>query len=149
MLTYDASTLVSNGAWNPTPNSSEGKGGIWQGGGGVVIDANGYIYFEIGNGAFDGTISNGVVSGLDSSGFPANGDYGDCSLKLALDTTTSQSSQGTNKNGWGLKIVDYFAPYNTGVEETANSNNINWGYLDSKGHIGLRWGTAAAFSVPP
>ena len=112
VLTYDASTLVCNGAWNPTPNSSEGEGGIWQGGGGVVIDVNGYIYFEIGNGAFDGTISNGVVSGLDSSGFPANGDYGDCFLKLALDTTTSQGSQGTNKNGWGLKIVDYFAPYN-------------------------------------
>ena len=112
ILTYDASTLACNGAWNPTPNSSEGEGGIWQGGGGVVIDSNGYIYFEIGNGAFDGTISNNVVSGLDASGFPASGNYGDCFLKLALDSASTQGNQGTNKNGWGLKVVDYFAPYN-------------------------------------
>ncbi len=116
VLTYtatsDASAPVCTGCWNPTPNSSEGEGGIWQGGGGLVIDSNGYIYFEIGNGAFDGTISSGVVSGLDSSGFPTSGDYSDCFIKLALDPTTTQANQGTNKNGWGLKIVDYFAPYN-------------------------------------
>ncbi len=112
ILTYDAGTLACNGCWNPTPNSSEGEGGVWQGGGGLVIDANGYIYFAIGNGAFDGTISSNVVSGLDSSGFPVNGDYSDCFIKLALDPTTTQGNQGTNKNGWGLKIVDYFAPYN-------------------------------------
>ncbi len=122
ILTYDASTLVCNGAWNPTPNSSEGEGGIWQGGGGVVIDSSGYIYFEIGNGAFDGTISNGVVSGLDASGFPANGDYGDCFIKLALDSTTTQGNQGTNKNGWGLKIVDYFAPYNNHSLDSADTD---------------------------
>ncbi len=116
VLTYtatgDTSAPVCNGAWNPTPNASEGEGGIWQGGGGLVIDASGYIYFEIGNGAFDGVITSGVVSGLDSSGFPASGDYSDCFIKLALDPTTTQTNQGTNKNGWGLKIVDYFAPYN-------------------------------------
>ena len=112
VLTYDASTLACNGAWCPTPNASEGEGGIWQGGGGLVIDSSGYIYFEIGNGAFDGVITNGVVSGLDSNGFPVNGDYSDCFIKLALDSTTTQTNQGTNKNGWGLKIVDYFAPYN-------------------------------------
>lgn len=99
LLTYDATTLACNGVWNPTPNSSEGEGGIWQGGGGVVIDASGYIYFEIGNGAFDGTISNGVVSGLDGNGFPVNGDYGDCFIKLAPDPATTQGNQGTNKNG--------------------------------------------------
>ncbi len=116
VLTYtasaDASAPVCNGAWCPTPNASEGEGGIWQGGGGLVIDSSGYVYFEIGNGAFDGTISSGVVSGLDSNGFPTTGDYSDCFIKLALDPTTTQGNQGTNKNGWGLKIVDYFAPYN-------------------------------------
>ena len=111
ILTYDATTLACNGCWNPTPNSSEGEGGVWQGGGGLVVDANGYIYFAIGNGAFDGTITSGVVSGLDSNGFPTTGDYGDSFIKLALDSTTTQGNQGTNKNGWGLKIVDYFSPY--------------------------------------
>ncbi len=112
VLTYDASTLACNGCWNPTPSATEGEGGIWQGGAGVVIDASGYIYFEIGNGAFDGTISGTTVSGLDGKGFPAKGDYSDCFMKLALDPTTTQGSQGTNLNGWGLKVVDYFAPYN-------------------------------------
>ncbi len=120
ILTYDATTLACNGAWVPTPNSGEGEGGIWQGGGGLVIDSSGYIYFEIGNGAFDGTISNGVVSGLDSSGFPVNGNYSDCFIKLALDPSTTQSNQGTNKNGWGLKIVDYFAPYNDHALDSAD-----------------------------
>ncbi len=122
VLTYDATTLACNGAWNPTPNSSEGEGGIWQGGGGVVIDSNGYIYFEIGNGAFDGKITNGVVSGLNASGFPTNGDYGDCFVKLALDSTTTQTNQGTNKNGWGLKTVDYFAPYNNHALDAADTD---------------------------
>jgi hypothetical protein len=115
VLTYDASSLTLNGVWNSTPNSSQGEGGIWQGGGSVIIDpATGYLYFAIGNGGFDGVSTNGVITGLDgpngATGFPVNGDYGDCFVKLALDSTTTQASQG--KNGWGLKTVDYFAPYN-------------------------------------
>jgi len=124
ILTYDATSLTLNGVWNATPNGDEGEGGVWQSGGGVVIDpANGSIYFETGNGAFDGVTTNGVVSGLNSTGFPVNGNYGDCFVKLALDPTTSQSNQ--NINGWGLKIVDYFSPYNNhaldGVDEDLGS----------------------------
>ena len=110
LFTYDAASLVCNGAWNSTPNGSEG--GIWQGGGSVVIDQNGYIYFQTGNGSFDGQNTGNVVTGLDANGFPSSGDYGDCFVKLALDPTTTQGNQGTNKNGWGLVVVDYFAPYN-------------------------------------
>lgn len=112
ILTYDAATLACNGAWNTTPNASQGEGGVWQGGGGVVIDSNGFIYFESGNGAFDGVNTNNVITGLDANGFPVNGNYGDCFVKLALDPATTQGNQGSNKNGWGLKIVDYFSPYN-------------------------------------
>lgn len=122
ILTYDANTLACNGVWNATPNSSEGEGGVWQGGGGVVIDSNGYIYFETGNGGFDGTITNGVVSGLDSNGFPSGGNYGDCFVKLALDPTTTQTNQGTNKNGWGLKTVDYFSPYNNKALDSSDTD---------------------------
>jgi hypothetical protein len=126
ILTYDAASLALNGVWNATPNGSSGEGGIWQGGGGVVIDpATGDIYFETGNGDFDGNNNNdnGPVTGLisdpsapstptGSTGFPSKGNYGDCFVRLTLDPTTSQDNQGTNKNGWGLKVVDYFAPYN-------------------------------------
>ena len=111
ILTYDASSLTLNGVWNSTPNGSQGEAGVWQGGGGVIIDpANGYIYAETGNGDFDGVNTNGTITGLNSSGFPVNADYGDCFVKLALDSTTSQTSQGPN--GWGLKVLDYFSPYN-------------------------------------
>jgi hypothetical protein len=111
ILTYDATTLALNGVWNSTPNGSGGEAGIWQGGGGVIIDpANGYIYAETGNGDFDGVNSNGTITGLDANGFPVNADYGDCFVKLAIDSSTTQTSQGPN--GWGLKLLDYFSPYN-------------------------------------
>jgi hypothetical protein len=122
ILTYDATSLACNGAWNVSPNGSQGEGGVWQGGGGVVIDSNGYIYFETGNGEFDGNNTNGVVTGLDANGFPVNGNYGDCFVKLELDSTTTEGNQGTNLNGWGLKVVDYFAPYNNQALNSADED---------------------------
>lgn len=99
MLTYNASTLALTGVLNTTPNG--GLGGIWAGGDGIVSDPEGYFYFETGNGTFDTT--------LNSAGFPINGDYSDSFVKVAVDPTTSQSNQ--NENGWGLKVVDYFTPW--------------------------------------
>jgi fibronectin type 3 domain-containing protein len=116
VLTYDASTLALNGVLNTTPNGSEGEAGIWQAGGAPVFDSNGFLYFETGNGLFDGyngaagSNHTATVTGLDVNGFPVNGDYGDSFIKVALDATTTQTSQ--NKNGWGLKVVDYFSPFN-------------------------------------
>ncbi|HVT89054.1 MAG TPA: fibronectin type III domain-containing protein, partial [Tepidisphaeraceae bacterium] len=115
VITFDANTLATNGVFNTTPNGSEGEGGIWQGGGIGAIDSDGYLYVETGNGKFDGsngTNHAGAITGLDANGFPINGNYGDTFLKIALDPTTSEGNQGTNKNGWGLKVVDYFSPYN-------------------------------------
>jgi fibronectin type 3 domain-containing protein len=112
ILTFDATSLALNGVFNTTPNGVEG--GIWQGGDGVVFDAQGNFYVETGNGTFDGnyTTTNGVTTytGINAQGFPSQGDYGDTFIKLALDPTTTQTSQGTN--GWGIKVVDYFSPYN-------------------------------------
>ncbi len=58
------------------------------------------MYIETGNGTFDTTLT--------AQGFPIFGDYGDSFIKIALDSTTSQTNQ--NVNGWGLKVVDYFTP---------------------------------------
>jgi fibronectin type 3 domain-containing protein len=110
VLSYNASTLALNGVFNTTPNGSEG--GIWQSGGRVAVDASGNLYFETGNGAFDTT--------LNSSGIPGNGDYGDSFVKIAVDSTTSPTNQ--NINGWGLKAVDYFTPF--------DQQNLNNGDLD-------------------
>jgi hypothetical protein len=106
VLSYNASTLALNGVFNTTPNGSEGA--IWQSGGRLAVDASGNLYFETGNGTFDTTFN--------SSGMPVNGDYGDSFVKIAVDPTTSPTNQ--NINGWGLKAVDYFTPF-----DQANLNN--------------------------
>jgi len=107
VLSFNAKTLALNGVFNTTPNG--GDGGIWQGGGIITVDSEGYFYFMTGNGSFDGnTDGMGGITGLDANNFPDMGDYGDCIMKLALDATTTQAKQ--NLNGWGFKVVDYFAP---------------------------------------
>jgi fibronectin type 3 domain-containing protein len=88
-------------AFNTTPNG--GLGTIWQSGGRIAVDASGNLYVMTGNGTFDTT--------LDANGFPVNGDYGDTILKLVADPGSSPTNQ--NKNGWGLKVVDYFTPHDT------------------------------------
>jgi len=105
VMAFDASTLQLKGVFNDTPNvlsGSTSEGGIWQSGGRLAADAQGNIFFETGNGAFDET--------LDTNGSPKNGDYGDSFVKLVLDPTTSAANQ--NINGWGLKVADFFTPHN-------------------------------------
>jgi fibronectin type 3 domain-containing protein len=106
VLGYDAGTLQLKAVLNTAPNG--GFGGIWQAGGRVAVDAQGYLYFETGNGTFDTT--------LNASGFPVNGDYGDSFVKLAVDPNSTPTNP--NINGWGLKVVDYFTPF-----DQANLNN--------------------------
>jgi len=107
MLGY-YNTLAVNAVCNLTPNG--GLGGIWQSGGCPVVDSSGNIYVMTGNGTFDGNNAGGTVTGLNAQNMPVNGDYGDSFVKLAVDSTTSPGNQ--NINGWGLKVVDYFAPFN-------------------------------------
>jgi hypothetical protein len=83
---YNATNVVQQvAAYNATPNGAEG--GFWDGGGGPSVDAQGNLFFQTGNGTFDGgtTISTA-------------GDYSMSLLKLAT----------TN----GLALADYFAPSN-------------------------------------
>jgi len=106
VLMYSANNLVIQGAFNTTPNG--GLGGIWQGGGIPAVDAQGNLYFETGNGTLD--YNNGIP--MTPGGFQAKGDYGDCFLKIGLDPASTQNNQNGNLNGWGLKLIDYFSPYN-------------------------------------
>jgi fibronectin type 3 domain-containing protein len=100
ILGYNATTLAANAVFNANPNG--GYDGIWQGGGSLAFDPQGYMYIETGNGDFDTT--------LNAQGFPINGDYGDSFVKIGLDASTTATNQ--NVNGWGLKVVDYFTPFN-------------------------------------
>jgi hypothetical protein len=127
LVGFDASTLALKGVFNTTPNG--GLGGIWQSGGSVSTDGT-YLYFQVGNGTFDGsngatgnvTTAPGPVIGLDANGFPVDGDYGDSFVKIGLDSTTTPTHQ--NLNGWGLKVVDYFTPTN---QDYLDANDVDVG----------------------
>ncbi len=83
---YNATNVAQQvGAYNATPNGTEG--GFWDGGGGPSVDAQGNMYFQTGNGTFDGGTTLSKAS-----------DYAMSLLKLAT----------TN----GINLVDYFAPSN-------------------------------------
>ena len=95
LLGYNATNLLllTNYVFNTTPNSTTaayganaGEGGIWMGGGGVCVDENTNLIFEVGNGIFNATNNAGKT------------EYSDSFLKLST----------TN----GLAVADYFTPYN-------------------------------------
>jgi hypothetical protein len=96
---------LTNYVFNTTPNSTvtayganAGEGGIWMGGGGLSVDTNNNLFFEVGNGVFN--VTNG------SSGT----EYGDCFMKLST----------TN----GLALADYFTPWN---QFTLQANDTDLG----------------------
>jgi hypothetical protein len=109
VASFNATTLALTGVLNTTPNGSDGS--IWMSGGKLAADQNGNLYFQTGNGTFDGSNSTGTITGLNAAGFPVNGDYGDSVVKIAADTVHNSPSN-QNINGWGLQVADYFTPYN-------------------------------------
>jgi len=112
LLGYNATNLALTAAFNATPGG--GLGGIWQAAGKIASDSQGYLYLSTGNGSFDTT--------LDANGFPIKGDYGNSVIKLAVDPTSSSANQ--NVNGWGLKVVDYFTPFN---QQALNQQDVDFG----------------------
>ena len=115
---YDQSTLAQKGVFNFTPNGNEAA--IWGAGGGVSADASGNLYFDLGNGTFDTTLTAG--------GFPAMGDFGNSFVKLA-------PSNGT------LTAVDYWTMFNTVAESNADADLGSGGVMllpdlrDAQGNI--------------
>ena len=106
---FNSGTLALTGVLNTTPNG--GLGSIWMSGGKLAADGSGNLYFQTGNGTFDGSNSTGTITGINAAGFPVNGDYGDSLVKIAADTVHNSPSN-QNINGWGLQVVDYFTPFN-------------------------------------
>jgi hypothetical protein len=92
VMAYSESTLQQTQVLNMTPNGSEGS--IWMSGDGIAADSSGNLYFLDANGSFDTT--------LNSSGFPAQNDFGNAMIKL--------STSGK------LAVADYFETYNTVME---------------------------------
>ena len=111
--------MVLSGVLCTDPNG--GEGGIWGGGGGLTFDPsetfNGQpaFYFETGNGD-----PRGGPPPLDANGFPSDDDYYESLVKVEADPTTTATSP--NSNGWGMKIVDYFTPYNVNALDDADED---------------------------
>ena len=59
-------------------------------------------------------------SGLNANGFPANANYNEALVKVVADPTTSPRIR--TPNGWGLKVADYFIPYNVAALDRADSD---------------------------
>ncbi len=76
---YDGTKFTQKYVFCTTPNG--GDGGVWQSGKGLTADAQGNLYFSVGNGTFDAN-----TGGLD---------YGMCYLKLSP----------------ALKVIGWFAPF--------------------------------------
>jgi Immunoglobulin domain/PQQ-like domain len=98
VMAFSADTLAQTSVLNLTPNGNDG--GIWMSGAGPAADTSGNLFFIIGNGTFDTT--------LNASGFPVNGDCGNCFVKLSTSN--------------GLKLADYFTPQNTVAESNADQD---------------------------
>jgi len=104
--------MVLSGVLNTSPN--DGLSGIWQAGGKLAFEPDGSaFYFETGNGS-------GGAPTLNATGFPADGNYNNALVKVVDDAATSPTSQ--NKNGWGMKVSDYFIPFNTNALDGADSD---------------------------
>jgi outer membrane protein assembly factor BamB len=102
VIGYSESTLKRANVLNLTPNG--GRGAIWQAASGLASDGEN-IFFLNANGTFDTT--------LNSKGFPSQGDYGNCFMKLS--TTDNK-----------LRVADYFTMYNT-VQESDQDLDLGSG----------------------
>ena len=110
--TMSSTALTLTGVLCTSPN--DGLSGIWQGGGGLTFEPDGSaFYFETGNG-------DGGAPVLNAQGFPTNANYNEALVKAVADPTTSSTNQ--NPNGWGLKVADYFIPYNVAALDAADSD---------------------------
>ena len=124
VLSWNVQNLATNGfvltgVLCTDPNG--GEGGIWGGGGGLTFDPSETIngqpafYFETGNGN-----TRGVDPPLDANGFPTDRSFYESLLKVVADPTTTSTSQ--NPNGWGLKVADYFTPFNVNALDAADAD---------------------------
>src|SRR5438270_5156813 len=116
IMGYNATTLAQTTVLNVTPNGNQGA--FWGSGAGLAADGSGNIFALDGNGVFDTT--------LNSSGFPASGDYGNAFLRF---TTAG-----------GLAVADYFEMFNQASENGTDTDLGSGGALltsqkDSTGKI--------------
>ena len=117
VVKWDISNITTTGfqlkgALNTSPNN--GLSGIWGGGGRLSFEPDGSaFYFETGNGSGGNPV-------LGANGLPTSANYTESVVKVTNDPATTPTSQ--NPNGWGMKVVDFFTPYNTAALDAADQD---------------------------
>jgi hypothetical protein len=145
LLGYNASTLSNNAAFVTIPTFDAVKGsagatavgGLWGAGASIASDGT-YLYFTVGNGSFNTDPGNfsATFTANDHGNIvqlPLDSDYGDSVMKFQFDPNATQANiniangiicnpngtydpdGGYNTNGYGIKVVDFFAPSNAHV----------------------------------
>jgi hypothetical protein len=123
VIGYNESTLTQTSVFNFAPNG-EGAA-VWGSGSGIAADANGTLFFQLGNGTFD--------TALNAAGFPGMGDYGNAFVKLSVQSSAPS-------------VLDYWTMYNTVSESSVDEDLGSGGVLlipdvtDSQGltrHLGI------------
>jgi hypothetical protein len=98
ILGFNPSNLQLVSVLNTTPNldtdANAGEGGIWMTGAGPASDGTN-MFLLVANGDFNPSTTVG--------------DWGDSMIKVSPDPSTPANP---NVNGYGLKVTDYFTPYN-------------------------------------
>ena len=119
IMGYNINTLAQTTVLNLTPNGNEGA--IWGSGAGMAADSTGIFLLDA-NGVFD--------TSLNTSGFPAEGDYGNAFLHV----TTSA----------GLAVADYFEMDNESQENGSDTDLGSGGtlLLSQKDSTGKTWNLA-------
>jgi len=109
VISFNESNLTRLSVLNLTANGTTQngqEGGLWMAGDGPAADASNNIYFLVGNGTFDTTLSGG---------FPNKADFGNSFMKLSTTGDT-------------LAVADYFAMNNgSGNAETESSADTDLG----------------------
>jgi hypothetical protein len=131
IMAYDAVTLKQTGALCTTPNA--GDGGIWQSGRGPAINSDAGLYFEVGNGGWDGRTNFGTSvikvnvhhSAVVEDYFTPH-DYGDLNVQDAdLGSTGPLLIPGTNILVCGSKKgIVYLLDANKLGHMTANNDTV-------------------------
>ncbi|MFZ0731516.1 MAG: pyrrolo-quinoline quinone [Candidatus Sulfotelmatobacter sp.] len=119
IMGYNINTLAQTTVLNLTPNGNEGA--IWGAGAGMAADSTGIFLLDA-NGVFD--------TSLNTSGFPAEGDYGNAFLHV--------------KTSGGLAVTDYFEMDNESQENGSDTDLGSGGtlLLSQKDSTGKTWNLA-------
>ena len=98
VMSYSADTLAQSSVLNLMPNGNEGA--TWMSGAAPAADAASNIYFIVGNGDFDTTLT--------PAGMPVHGNCGNCFVKISSAPP--------------MALLDYFTPMNTVAESSSDTD---------------------------